>query len=73
MSTTTHLIITPEQLRTAANALAGTVEGLDTVEQAQARLWTWLQDAVGALIDDADIYATSQRSGFLTHAFRDVR
>ena len=69
----TKLIITPEQLHAAASALAGTIEGLDTVEQAQARLWTWLQDAVGALIDDAAVYAISQRGGFLTRAFLDVR
>lgn len=73
MSTTTELIITPEQLHAAASALAGTVEGVETVEQAQARLWDWLQAAVAALIDDADVYATSQRRGFLTHGFGDVR
>ena len=69
---TTELHITPEQLHNAASALAGTVEGLDTVEQVQARLWTWLQDAVGALIDDAAVYATSPRSGFLIRAFMDA-
>ena len=68
-----ELLITPEQLHDAACALAGTVEGVDTVEQAQAQLWTWLQRAVGALIDDAAVYATSPRSGFLTRGFLDAR
>lgn len=68
-----ELRITPEQLHAAACLLVGTVAGIDTVEQAQARLWTWLQNAVNALIDDADVYATSPQRGFLTRAFLDVQ